>query len=665
MTTMPDVLPAIDTEPDPMSAWLEVCLGLVDAPSLTEIELRLDRALTHLCRPQQWALTIDVEAGAAEASHEGSIQPPEQEHTTPLSFPLIIRGRDRGSLEIVPAPDYPITPEVMARLSSLTRSLTAGLHRLHQELHLRSHIGELAFVQSLLHEHLPISRTETHNPFSEAMLGLLGSSSFECIIPIPNEEGGYRVFSSRRASVALSTRKRQRLMRLVEDLFVKGGQGQQRFFLFELDDVQRLAEAYRLSYLSRLASLGIVPIHQGTTLLGALILGEERHPTRHPLARQALAACIPLARSMARATTRDRHLRALLDHGPFMRALIDRIDLGLMSVEQGIISSWNYAASELFGYQADEVVGKLLRDVLHAAPPGLLEPSISARPATTERQSFEWSLRAADGRDLLLDCSVATLAHHHSGEPIIMYAFREIGREREIEYLKDELLSSISHELRTPLSSIDGFTRLLQERPDLPAEMQRESLQLIKASTEQLSRIVEDFIDVARARRGHLPIALEPVQIEALIRAIISDIRPRYPKHDIVVLIARDLPIVDVDGLRIRQIFDNIIGNAATYSAEGTRISVRARRTDNTVAISISDQGIGIAPEVQDRIFEPFYRAENSRRYRAKGVGLGLSIVRSLVQAHGGELSVRSDVGRGATFTFSLPSSTTDVIGDE
>lgn len=665
MTTTPDDLSTIDSEPDPMGAWIEVCLGLVDAPSLAVIERDLDRALTQLCRPQGWAITFDLDPDDAQAGHEVSSLTLAPDHTPPVTLPLIVRGRDHGHLDIFPAPEWPLTDKIMERLAPLTRSLAAGLHRLHQEVHALAQTGELAFVQALLGEELPISRAEARNSFSDAMLGLLGGSSFECIIPTPRSEGGYWVFSTRRASVSLSPSKRQRLMRLVAELFVKGGHGQQPYFLLEADDIKQLAETYRLKYLSRWASLAIIPIHHENSLLGAIILGEERNPARHRMARQALAACIPLARSVARAINRDRVLRTHLDHSPFTRALIDRIDLGLLTVEQGIVSSWNNAASELFGYQAAEVVGKPLQDVLHSAPPGLLEPSTSTRPTTTERQSFEWRLRTANGRDLLLDCSVATLAHHHSGEQIIMYAFREIGQEREMEHLKDELLSSISHELRTPLSSINGFSRLLQERPDLPAEVRVESLQLIQASTEQLSRIVEDFIDVARARRGHLPIVLEPVQIDALIRTIISDFRPRYPTHGIVLSIANKLPVVEVDSLRIRQILDNLIGNAATYSAEGTRISIRVRRSDNGVLVSISDQGIGIAAEVQERIFEPFFRAENSRRYRAKGVGLGLSIVRSLVQAHGGQLTVHSEMDRGTTFTFSLPSSPQEVMGDE
>lgn len=642
-----------DTQAIPAEQWFECCLGLVDAPSLAEIEHRLDRVLAELCRPQRWTITFDVDTETDEVRQAGTSHAPGTQHSLTLRLPLLIRGRDHGTLEIVPAPDYPIAPEVMPRLQSLARSLAIGLHRLHQEMHLRSHIGDLAFVQSLLHEHLPSSRAESRNPFSQAMLGLLGGSSFGCIIPLPNIEDGYRVYSTRRASATLSAEQRRRMMRLVHDRF-KGSHQGQSFYLIELDELRQVAETYRLSYLSQLASLAIVPIHTGTSLLGTLILGEERDPAQRPMARQAIVAAINLARSMAQAITRDGVLRMLLDHGPFMRTLIDELDDAVLTAEQGLITSWNRAAGEVFGYRADEVLGKPILEILHAAPTGLIERS-TGTSATTARQTFEWKLRTASGRDLLLDCMVSTLEHHHTGAPVVMYVFREVSRERELEHLKDELLTGISHELRTPLNNITTFVQLLQQRPDLPDQVRTESLQLVQTSSEELHRMFEDFIDVARSRRSHLPVTLAPLELGPLIRSNIQRIRPRFGQHTIKAKIEDDLPLVNADRLRIQQILDNLISNAAAYSAEGTRITVHARRNEQGIDVCVTDQGIGMTPEVQERIFEPFYRAENARHLRAKGVGLGLSIVRSLVEAHGGALKVQSVVERGTTFMFSLP----------
>src|SRR3712207_5421019 len=232
--------------------------------------------------------------------------------------------------------------------------------------------------------------------------------------------------------------------------------------------------------------------------------------------------------------------------------------------------------------------------------------------------------------------------------PRTVYIFRDMSQQHELEYLKEELLSSVSHELRTPLNGIYGFSRLLLDRPNMPDAMRQEALESLQASIERLTRLADDFIDVARARRHRLPLELDDVDIEQVVRSAVREIKHRHSDHTIVLRVQKGLPLVRGDSMRIRQILDNLVSNAAKYAAEGTRISLYVRRRGDMVAISVADQGLGIPKAVQNRIFDPFYRADNSRSRRASGGGPGLRLVRPLVQAHEGAVAVRSTVGCGS-----------------
>jgi signal transduction histidine kinase len=303
----------------------------------------------------------------------------------------------------------------------------------------------------------------------------------------------------------------------------------------------------------------------------------------------------------------------------------------------------------MFGYTADDVLGRALAEVL----PGM--PARLQVPGTEPRRAGDWTLHTTSGRDLHLSCSVTHVLSTGNATPTVLYVFKDVSQQHELEYLKDELLGSVSHELRTPLNGIYGFGRLLLDRPHMSDAMRQEALESLQGSIERMTRLTDDFIDVARARRHRLPLVLDAVNIEQVVRSAYREIKRRHAQHIVSLRVEKALPSVWGDSLRIKQILDNLAGNAAKYSAEGTRIRMDVRRRDNMIAISLRDDGIGIPSTALPRVWEAFYRADNSRGQRASGVGLGLSIVKSLVEAHNGSVSVRSAEGRGSTFTFTLP----------
>ena len=548
-----------------------------------------------------------------------------------------------------------VGPAKPPELQLLVRVLDTTLRRLTSEIQSLAQTAELSFVRSLV---TGDDRQETApdlDALATNLLQHLNVSALQVLMDGPQPGGIVWGISARRLIVMLSLEQRHRLSKMVDELCAHQRASTEPYVLARGAELQNLEREWELPYLAQLQSLLIVPIRAGDTTLGAVIAGEERSWTRQPITQQAISVCLILARMIAGSVTQSRLVGAMIERGQFMQVLIDSLEDGVLTAKDGHIASWNQAAQRLFGYHADEVVGKPLADVLPGAPPELAGAVGGAEPREAAPRSFEWKMRTTGGRELFLLCTSTRLPETGVAAPTAMYVFREIGQERELEYLKDELLSSVSHELRTPLNGIYGFSRLLLERPHMPEAMRREALHSLQSSTERLTRMADDFIDVARARRHRLPIEIEDVDIAETVRSALRELKRRHAGHIVALRMEKNLPAVRADSLRVKQILDNLVSNAAKYSAEGTRILIAVRQRGGMVAISIVDRGCGIPQAVQDRVFEAFYRADNSRNLRASGVGLGLSIVKSLVEAHEGQVEVRSVIGRGSTFTFTLP----------
>jgi signal transduction histidine kinase len=221
--------------------------------------------------------------------------------------------------------------------------------------------------------------------------------------------------------------------------------------------------------------------------------------------------------------------------------------------------------------------------------------------------------------------------------------------------MKSQLLSTVSHELRTPLASIKGFaTTLLRQDVRWDDATQRDFLRIIEEETDRLAEIIDNLLDMSQIEAGALRIAKEPTQLRQLIREVVDEMRMRTEAHYFVVDLPAELPRVLIDPRRIRQVLHNLIGNAIKYS-KGGQISVACEVDADDVLVSVSDQGEGIKPEFVDRIFERFFQVDGASTRRVGGSGLGLSISRGIVEAHGGKIWVDSVVGQGSTFRFTLP----------
>ncbi len=222
-----------------------------------------------------------------------------------------------------------------------------------------------------------------------------------------------------------------------------------------------------------------------------------------------------------------------------------------------------------------------------------------------------------------------------------------------VDRAKSAFVATASHELRTPLTALQGFGELLATRTFPPAEVRRLA-GVIRAEAERLARIVADLLDLARLERGLGPVLRRaPVRVEAAVAAAV-DVFRGDGRHHLVVACDVELPVVDVDPDALDRVLRNLLSNAIKYAPTGSEIAVSARAVEGGVELAIADAGPGIAPDALPHVFEPYFRAPGTAA-TAAGTGIGLAVVKSLVEAHGGTIQLASAPGRGTRATVVLP----------
>jgi signal transduction histidine kinase len=225
--------------------------------------------------------------------------------------------------------------------------------------------------------------------------------------------------------------------------------------------------------------------------------------------------------------------------------------------------------------------------------------------------------------------------------------------QRELARMQDEFISTISHELRTPLGFIKGYvTTLLREDTTWEEDERDEFLRIIDDESDRLRELIDNLLDSSRLESGSLGMALEPAPLGPVVRDSVQRLEGAHPEVQIHVEMPDTLPPIRLDPTRIAQVLDNILNNASKY-APGSPVTIRILEGKERVRIEVIDQGPGIPPEHIAHLFERFYRMPQSNNIR--GTGLGLYISRRIVEAHGGEIGVDSEPGKGTIFFFELP----------
>ncbi|TET13721.1 MAG: HAMP domain-containing histidine kinase [Dehalococcoidia bacterium] len=235
-------------------------------------------------------------------------------------------------------------------------------------------------------------------------------------------------------------------------------------------------------------------------------------------------------------------------------------------------------------------------------------------------------------------------------------------REQLEEEMKKraEFTRALAHELKTPLTPVvmssQTLVSQLQEGPLLSLEPLMRLAANISRGAANLNSRIDELLDLARGEMGMLKLKTEPVDVLALLREVMDDVSTMASNkgQSVVSRLSHSLPSISADRTRLRQIVLNLLNNAFKFTPHGGRITLRAKEDDGNLTVEVKDTGAGISKEEQERLFEPYHRVEHDRE-RLSGLGLGLALCKTLVELHGGRIWVKSGVGKGSTFAFSLP----------
>jgi PAS domain S-box-containing protein len=345
---------------------------------------------------------------------------------------------------------------------------------------------------------------------------------------------------------------------------------------------------------------------------------------------------------------------------------------------EGVVTSWNPAAERMFGWTAAEAVGRHIMliipeerraeedDVLARIGRGEIVDHFETVRVTRTGQRLDVSLTISpikDRRGRIIGASKIardiTERKRAEAERATLLAREQAARsEAEVaSRSKDEFLAVLSHELRTPLNAIYGWTRMLSDAPLDPA-MTARALQAIRRNADSLVKLVEDLLDVSRIVTGNLRLDVRRVGLRAVIEAALDTVRPAAAAKGVRLETVLDEGAGPIMGSpeRLQQIVWNLLVNAVKFTPRGGRVQVHLHRVNSHVQVVVSDTGQGIPPDLLPFVFERFRQADSSSTRAHGGLGIGLALVRHLVELHGGSVSAESPgLGQGATFTVKLP----------
>jgi len=330
------------------------------------------------------------------------------------------------------------------------------------------------------------------------------------------------------------------------------------------------------------------------------------------------------------------------------------------------ITFLNASIQQILDIKADRVIDQPLEDfggLFGRAASSWMETIRNWSQSPSSYQSgdtYAEQLELGDGRIALIHLAPVILQNDFLGTVSI---FRDITHEVEVDRLKSEFVATVSHELRTPMTAIKGYVDvLLMGAAGAVNENQSHFLNIVKGNIDRLNILVNDLLDISRIEAGRVILTPQPLDLREIVEDVIGDALRRSQEEGKPMAISLDapktLPRVMGDAERIRQVIDNLVDNAYHYTPENGTIQVGIHALDGTeVQVDVADDGVGIAPADQERVFERFYRGEHPLVLATPGTGLGLPIVRQLVEMHNGKIWMKSEglPGKGSTFSFTLP----------
>jgi two-component system phosphate regulon sensor histidine kinase PhoR len=310
----------------------------------------------------------------------------------------------------------------------------------------------------------------------------------------------------------------------------------------------------------------------------------------------------------------------------------------------------NRAFKNLFGLKT-ELRGKTVMEALRVHELAALVERVES-----DGQVLDYELKLPELSERWLQVNAAAISNSAGEREGTILVFHDLTRLKQLERTREEFVANVSHELRTPLSLIKGYVETLLDGARDNPEVAERFLKIIERNASRLDLLIQDLLTISALESGRITLNLQPVPLRPLAEKVLADLKTRTDAKD--VKLVNDLPELTAmaDANRLEQVLANLVDNAIKYGrAQGT-VTVGGRKDDaDKIEIFVQDDGPGIPPESLDRVFERFYRLDKARSREQGGTGLGLSIVKHIVQNHGGKVWVKSELGKGATFFFTLP----------
>ena len=367
--------------------------------------------------------------------------------------------------------------------------------------------------------------------------------------------------------------------------------------------------------------------------------------------------------TLARRLERDRDVQ--LQTARLLASIVESSDDAIISKTlDGTIQSWNAGAERVFGHRAESAVGRHISLVIPPERLGEEDEIVASLSAGRPIEHFETERLRADGTRIFVSLTISPLRDDQGKVIGASKIVRDITERKRIEAelaeanrRKDEFLSLLAHELRNPLAPISNAVHVLRLGEGNPSAVLATG-GLLERQVRQLSRLVDDLLDVSRISRGTIELRKEHVALEPVVQQAVEASRTwcEALNHELAVVLPPESLFVHADPVRLVQVIGNLLNNACKFTDRGGRIRLEVLRDGDQAVLRVRDNGIGLTREEQDRIFEMFTQVDTTLERSREGLGIGLTLVKNLVEQQGGTVGVASEgYGRGSEFVIRLP----------
>ena len=352
------------------------------------------------------------------------------------------------------------------------------------------------------------------------------------------------------------------------------------------------------------------------------------------------------------ATSLEEQTLELVQNDKRLYELINHLVIGVMLIdEHRIIKMVNPAMSVILGEDVSQLVGN---SYVEATKSYGLSHMIEMAYQKNEQQNDE--IYFYYPKDKIVDANIVPIDGKEPGEQNLIVLLYDITEIRRLEKVRTDFVTNASHELKTPVTALKGFSETLLDGAMEDKEVLKQFLEIMLAESSRLDFLVNDILELSKLEQKQVPLKIEEINLTEAVISTFQLVKQKADEKKMKLnIIEEDNLFITGDSSRLKQILANLINNAVVYTQESGEVEVTIKKENNFAVIKVSDNGIGIPEDEQDRIFERFYRVDKARSRNSGGTGLGLSIVKYLIENLNGSISVESKLGLGTTFIVKLP----------